>query len=126
MNIHQPNIKNHQTIIKKNIKKTTLNKQRKNNQKFEPQEPVLVSEREARLRRRASSAIPPLAATRATTRHGVSVYLCLHSKRHWIPQRAARRSMSHAVDRSASSLAALARSLRSLDEKERERERERE
>ena len=91
-----------------------------------PQKPVLVSEREARLRRRTSSAIPPLAATHATTRHGVSVYLCLHSKRHWIPQRAARRSMSHTVDRSASSLAALARSLRSFDEKERERESARE
>ena len=85
---------------------------------MEPQKPVLAWEREARLHGARVAYV-----TRAA--RSFNRFTC-SPKSPDIPQRTARRSISHAVDRSASSLAALARSLRSLDEKERERERERE
>ena len=100
---HQKNIKKHL----KTIKKTTLKKQRKNNQKIDPQGPVLAWEREARLHGARVAYVTR--AARSFNRFTFS------SKSPEIPQRTARRSISHTVDRSANSLAALARSLRSLD-----------
>ena len=70
-------------------------------------EPVLAWEREARLHGARVAYVTR--AARSFNRFTFS------TKSPEIPQRTARRSISHAVDRSASSLAALARSLRSLD-----------
>ena len=113
--------------IFKNYQKNDSKKQPKKQTSTKHDKPVLVSEREARLRRRTSSAIPPLTATHATTRHGVSVYLCLHSKRHWIPQhRHVARCLTPSIAPRARSLRSLARCARSTRNKERERARERE
>ena len=99
--------KKHQKINQKPLTKTTLENQRKNNHKIDPQEPVLAWEREARLHGARVAYVTR--AARSFNRFTFS------TKSPEIPQRTARRSISHAVDRSASSLAALARSLRSLD-----------
>ena len=72
-----------------------------------PRKPVLAWEREARLHGARVAYVTR--AARSFNRFTFS------TKSPEIPQRTARRSISHAVDRSASSLAALARSLRSLD-----------
>ena len=71
------------------------------------EKPVLAWEREARLHGARVAYVTR--AARSFNRFTFS------TKSPEIPQRTARRSISHAVDRSASSLAALARSLRSLD-----------